>query len=101
MESPEDVQAMQRSIGHKTSNGVNVGLNVVNSTVNGINTVNGTSNGVNGTYHTNAQNGHIDLDVDVLVVGAGFAASYLLHRLRKEGFRVKMVDGGSDLGGIW
>ena len=42
------------------------------------------------------------LDVDVLVIGAGFAGVYLLHRLRDElGFKVKVFEAGKDLGGIW
>jgi NADPH-dependent 2,4-dienoyl-CoA reductase/sulfur reductase-like enzyme len=92
---------MQRSIGHKTMNGVNIGLNEVNGTVNGITGINATSNGINGSHHADAGNGHIDLNLDVLVVGAGFAGCYLLYRLRKEGFGVKIVEAGSDLGGIW
>ena len=30
-------------------------------------------------------------DVDVVVVGAGFAGLYLLHRLRKAGFRARVL----------
>ena len=85
---------MQRSIGRRTTNGVNIGVNDVNG-------ANGASNGINGSHHADAANGSIDLDLDVLVVGAGFAGCYLLYRLRKEGFRVKIVEAGSDLGGIW
>ncbi|WP_298216645.1 NAD(P)/FAD-dependent oxidoreductase [Acidocella sp.] len=40
-------------------------------------------------------------DVDVLVVGAGFAGLYQLHKLRQAGFRVKVIEAGSDIGGIW
>lgn len=43
-----------------------------------------------------------NLDVDVLIVGAGFAGVYLLHRLRDElGMKVKVYEAGKDLGGIW
>lgn len=42
-----------------------------------------------------------DITVDVLVIGAGFAGCYLLHTLRKAGFNVKVVEAGSELGGIW
>lgn len=42
-----------------------------------------------------------DATVDVLVIGAGFAGCYLLHNLRKANFSVKVVEAGSDLGGIW
>jgi cation diffusion facilitator CzcD-associated flavoprotein CzcO len=42
-----------------------------------------------------------NLDVDVLVVGAGFAGVYLLHRLRDElGLKVKVFEAGNDLGGV-
>jgi cation diffusion facilitator CzcD-associated flavoprotein CzcO len=40
-------------------------------------------------------------DYDVVVVGAGFAGLYQLHRLRDAGLSVLLVDAGSDLGGIW
>lgn len=39
--------------------------------------------------------------VDVVVVGAGFAGLYALHRLRGLGLSVKVVEAGSDLGGTW
>ena len=38
---------------------------------------------------------------DVLVVGAGFAGMYAVHRLRKSGLVVKVLEAGSDLGGTW
>ena len=31
----------------------------------------------------------------------GFSGCKLLHDLRKKGFKVKVVEAGSDLGGIW
>src|SRR3954470_21169339 len=39
--------------------------------------------------------------VDVVVVGAGFAGLYLLHRLRKEGFSARAFEAASDVGGTW
>lgn len=39
--------------------------------------------------------------LDALVIGAGFHGLYQLYRLRQEGFRVKVVDAGADLGGVW
>lgn len=42
----------------------------------------------------------LNLDLDALVVGGGFAGVYLLYRLRKEGFKVKLVEAGTGLGGI-
>jgi cyclohexanone monooxygenase len=38
---------------------------------------------------------------DVVVVGAGFAGMYMLHRLRGLGFSVRVVEQGSDVGGTW
>ena len=40
-------------------------------------------------------------DVDVVVVGAGFAGLYLLHRLRGLGFRTLVVEAGDGVGGTW
>ncbi len=40
-------------------------------------------------------------DFDVVVVGAGFAGLYQLHRLRAAGMSVLLLDAGTDLGGIW
>ena len=43
-----------------------------------------------------------EIDVDVLIVGAGFGGVYLLHRLRDElGFNCKIYEAGTNLGGIW
>ena len=39
--------------------------------------------------------------VDVAVVGAGFAGLYLIHRLRKAGFAVVGLDEADDVGGTW
>ncbi len=39
--------------------------------------------------------------VDVAVVGAGFAGLYLLHRLRKAGFTAVALDEAGDVGGTW
>ena len=38
---------------------------------------------------------------DVVIVGAGFSGLYLLHRLRNEGFSVRLVEAQSGLGGVW
>lgn len=42
-----------------------------------------------------------DLDVEVVIVGAGFGGLYQLHRLRDMGFSVSLLEAGSGLGGIW
>jgi cyclohexanone monooxygenase len=38
---------------------------------------------------------------DVVVVGAGFAGMYMLHRLRELGFSARVYEQGSDVGGTW
>src|SRR6266540_5276708 len=40
-------------------------------------------------------------DFDVIVVGAGFAGLYMLHRLREMGFSVRVLETGSGVGGTW
>lgn len=42
-----------------------------------------------------------DSDFDVAIVGAGFAGLYMLHRLRSMGFRVRVLEAGSGVGGTW
>ncbi len=51
---------------------------------------------------TRSENGHFGQpDVDVVVVGAGFAGLYLLHRLRGMGFTAKVFEAAEDVGGTW
>lgn len=38
---------------------------------------------------------------DVLIVGAGFNGLFQLYNLRKQGFSVRLIDAGADLGGTW
>jgi cyclohexanone monooxygenase len=38
---------------------------------------------------------------DVVVVGAGFAGMYMLHRLRGLGFSARVYEQGGDVGGTW
>ena len=45
-------------------------------------------------------NGEIE-DLDVILVGAGFAGLYLLDRLRNMGMEVQVFEAGSGLGGVW
>jgi cyclohexanone monooxygenase len=40
-------------------------------------------------------------DVDVVVVGAGFAGLYLLHRLRQLGMTTRVFETAADVGGTW
>lgn len=40
-------------------------------------------------------------DVDLVVVGAGFAGMYMLHRARELGLAVRLFEAGSGVGGTW
>jgi cyclohexanone monooxygenase len=40
-------------------------------------------------------------DFDVIVIGAGFAGMYMLHRLRGLGFSAKVIEAGGGVGGTW
>ncbi len=50
-----------------------------------------TSNGVSEAIHS----------FDVIVIGAGFAGLYALHRLRKGGYSVRVLEAGDAIGGTW
>jgi cation diffusion facilitator CzcD-associated flavoprotein CzcO len=41
------------------------------------------------------------VDVDVIVVGAGFSGLYMLYRLRKAGFSTRVFEAGDGVGGTW
>ena len=38
---------------------------------------------------------------DAVIVGAGFAGMYMLHRVRGMGFSVRVFEAGSGVGGTW
>src|SRR5260370_22193785 len=40
-------------------------------------------------------------DFDALIVGAGFAGMYMLHRLRKAGCSAGVIEAGKGVGGTW
>ncbi|BDD62296.1 hypothetical protein MPDQ_006719 [Monascus purpureus] len=42
-----------------------------------------------------------NLNVDVLIVGAGFGGIYCLYEMRKLGLRAVIYEAGNDLGGTW
>ncbi|KAF9884619.1 hypothetical protein FE257_001441 [Aspergillus nanangensis] len=50
-----------------------------------------------GTSGPNADN----LELDALIVGAGFSGIYCLHELRKLGLKTVIFEAGSDFGGTW
>lgn len=39
--------------------------------------------------------------VDVVVVGAGFAGLYMLHKLRESNLNAVVYEAGTDVGGVW
>ena len=43
----------------------------------------------------------MEKSADVVVVGAGFAGMYMLHRMRGEGRSVQVFEAGEDVGGTW
>ncbi|GAB1811060.1 flavin-containing monooxygenase [Mycobacterium sp. MUNTM1] len=43
----------------------------------------------------------VDVSLDVLVVGAGFAGLYALHKLRGQGLTVRVLEAAPELGGTW
>jgi len=51
---------------------------------------------VSGNSHTAGSEAY-----DVVVVGAGFAGMYMLHRLRGLGLSVRVYEQGGDVGGTW
>ncbi len=40
-------------------------------------------------------------ELDAVIVGAGFAGMYMLHRLRGLGLRVQVIEAGTGVGGTW
>ena len=44
---------------------------------------------------------HSETRLDALIVGAGFAGLYMLHKLRGMGFSARVVDAASGVGGTW
>ena len=40
-------------------------------------------------------------DYDAIIVGAGFAGLYMLHRLREQGLSVRVFEAGGGVGGTW
>src|SRR5919199_6408805 len=56
---------------------------------------------MNSTQSDEVEHSETVEELDVLVVGAGFAGVYQLDRLRNLGFSVRLFEAGDDLGGIW
>ena len=49
----------------------------------------------------NATTSILATELDALVVGAGFAGLYMLHRLRGMGWRARVIEAGDGVGGTW
>ncbi len=45
--------------------------------------------------------GESNTNVDVVIVGAGFAGMYQLHRMREAGFSTVVLETADDVGGTW
>jgi len=45
--------------------------------------------------------GSVDLEIDAVVVGAGFAGLYALYRLRELGFSARIYEAANGVGGTW
>ena len=53
------------------------------------------------TKATEATETIVATDIDALVVGAGFAGLYMLHRLRGMGLVARVIEAGGGVGGTW
>src|SRR4051794_39498911 len=42
-----------------------------------------------------------DFHTEALIIGGGFGGVYSLHRMRQEGYEVKLIEAGSYFGGVW
>jgi cation diffusion facilitator CzcD-associated flavoprotein CzcO len=42
-----------------------------------------------------------EVELDAVVIGAGFAGMYMLYRLREMGLSVRVLEAGSGVGGTW
>ncbi|KAG5220491.1 Baeyer-Villiger monooxygenase [Salix suchowensis] len=54
-----------------------------------------------GRYHAASTTTNLPEQLDVLLVGAGFAGIYQLYEFRKRGYSVKAIEAASELGGTW
>ncbi len=41
------------------------------------------------------------MEYDAIIVGAGFAGLYMVHKLRELGLTARVIEAGSDVGGTW
>ncbi|PVH71913.1 putative dimethylaniline monooxygenase [Cadophora sp. DSE1049] len=43
----------------------------------------------------------VDIETDILIIGGGFGGVYSIYKFRKSGLSVKLIEAGSDFGGVW
>ncbi|MDT7682954.1 MAG: hypothetical protein QOG57_3264, partial [Pseudonocardiales bacterium] len=48
-----------------------------------------------------AELGDVERELDAVVIGAGFAGLYMLHRLRGSGLATAVLEAGDGVGGTW
>ena len=48
-----------------------------------------------------AINGHSNVDVEAIVIGAGFGGLRMLYELNKRGISARAFEAGSGVGGTW
>ncbi|CRG86870.1 Cyclopentanone 1,2-monooxygenase [Talaromyces islandicus] len=54
------------------------------------------------THHTEDSGPYAhNLDIDAIIVGAGFAGIFMLKTLRDRGYKTVIYEAGNDLGGTW
>src|SRR4051812_22135798 len=41
------------------------------------------------------------INLDAVIIGAGFSGMYMLYRLREAGFSTRVYEAGSEVGGVW
>ena len=55
----------------------------------------------NALQHNNTASQPAHTTFDAVIVGAGFAGMYMLHKLRELGFTARVFEAGSGVGGTW
>jgi cation diffusion facilitator CzcD-associated flavoprotein CzcO len=56
---------------------------------------------VSAQYPSPSELSDADRELDAIVVGAGFAGMYMLHRLRSSGFSTAVLEAADGVGGTW